>query len=63
MGIGNGEPPPQLFSSRVGGEVVGDAMSSVTLFSATSCFKGVGQGIQPTEKLLLDPFRKQRAIM
>lgn len=55
--------PPQLFSSRVGGEVVGDAMSSVTLFSATSCFKGVGQGIQATEKLLLDPFRKQRAIM
>ena len=62
--MGNGEPPPpQLFTSRVGGEVVGDAMSSVTLFSATSCFKGVGQGIQPTEKLLLDPFRKQRAIM
>lgn len=54
-------PPPQLFSSRVGGEVVGDAMSSVTLFAATSCFKGVDQGIQATEKLLLDPFRKTKS--
>ena len=56
-------PPPPPRAVIVGGKVVGDAMSSVTLFSATSCFKGVGQGIQPTEKLLLDPFRKQRAIM